>query len=76
MWAFADDGKFATTWAVERLDDTTVAVEVHRHEAGLDDADGVEEFDVDADKTTERFAQELADADPEEAINITRDYWA
>ena len=76
VWAYADDGNHATTWAVERVDDTTVRVEYHRHEAGLDDAHGpVETFDVDADTPTEDFALGLAEADPEEAVKIARRYW-
>ena len=83
VWAFADDGEHATSWAVERVDDTTIRVEYHRHEAGLDDVETagivaepvVEEFDVHADKTTEEFAQEVADANPEEAVKLAREHF-
>jgi hypothetical protein len=75
VWAYADDGSRATTWAVERVDDTTARVEYHRHEAGLDDVHGpVEMFDIDPDTPTEDFALGLAEADPEEAVKIARRY--
>lgn len=77
VWAFADDGEHATTWAIERVDDTTVRVEIHRHEAGLDDVDGPPlTFNVDADTSTETFARELAESDPEKVVDLARAYWA
>jgi len=61
--------------AVEAVDDTTVRVEYHRHEAGLDDVHGpVETFDVNPDTPTEDFALGLAEADPEEAVKIAQRY--
>jgi hypothetical protein len=77
FFGYADDREHATTWAVERVDDTTVHVEVHRHEAGLDEVDGpVEEFDVDPEKPTRQIAREIAEADPEEAVQLAREFWS
>ena len=77
VWAYADDGEHATTWAVERVRDTSVSFEVHRHEAGTDEVDGpVVSVAVPQEETTEHFAQALADADPELAIELAREYWA
>ena len=73
--AYADDGEYATLFDVTRLDDTTVEVAYRRCEAGISEYDSDEQFNIDADKTTEAFAQELAKADPEEAVNLARDFW-
>lgn len=76
VWAYADGSEYAMTWAVERIGETTVRIEYHVHEAGLDDVYGPpSEFPVEADKSTAVFARELAEHDPEEAINISREYW-
>lgn len=73
VWSYADNGEYAMTWGVERVDETTVRVESHRHEAGLDEMHGpVATFDVDPDTPTGDFALELAEADPEEAVRIAR----
>jgi hypothetical protein len=77
VWSFADGGEYATTWAVERVDKWTVRAEYHRHEVRLDEVDGpVETFGVERGKTTEQIARELAEADPEEAVQAARDYWS
>jgi len=73
--AYADDGEHATAWMVRRLDDTTVEAKIVRCEAGLRDSDGTEVFDIPEDKGTVQFAQEMADADPEMAVELARDYW-
>ncbi len=75
IYAYADDGEHATVWAIERQSDTTVRVNYYRCEAGLNELDTTATFDVDEDKTTKEWARECAEADPEEAVNIARDYW-
>lgn len=76
VYSFADDGEHATVWAVNRVSDDEVDVLYFRCEAGLIDSDGpIESFEIDPDVSTEEFARELANADPEEAINLARDYW-
>lgn len=75
VWAFADDGEYATTWAVERVNDTAVRVETHRHEAGLDDVDGgLKTFEVGAEQTTEQWAEEFAKSH-KTSVDVARDYW-
>jgi hypothetical protein len=76
-FAYADDGEHATVWAVSRASDTEVDVRYFRCEAGLIDEDGpTKTFDVDEDQTTESFAEDLANTDPEEAVRVARDYWS
>lgn len=75
VWGYADDGEHATTWAVERVDETTIRVETHRHEAGLDDVDAIEEFRADAGVSTEEHARRIADADPEQAVRLARKHF-
>lgn len=71
--AYADNGEFATTWDVRRVDETTVEVAYYRWEAGLCYGDGVDEFGIDAEKPTEQFARELTRSDPQEAIRLARE---
>lgn len=74
--AFADDGEYATVWGVSRIDDTTVLVDYVRCEAGASEYDSpTEQHTIDADKTTEQFARELSQADPEEAVNLAREHF-
>jgi len=76
--AFADDGEYATVWYVTRVDDTTVEAAVHRSEAGHKElASNVRDIhDVEPDQTTREFAQKMADADPELALELTREYFS
>lgn len=77
VWAYVDDGEYATTWAVERVGFGAVEFETHRHEAGLDDVDGaVERISIVQEQSTEEFARELAEVDPELAIELAREYWS
>jgi hypothetical protein len=74
--AYADDGEHAMSWMVRRLDDTTVEVQPVVCEAGLRDTHGpIDVYDIDESTGTVEFAQELADADPIEAVEIARGYW-
>ena len=75
IYAYADDGEHATVFAIDRVDDTTVHVGYYRCEAGLSEFDCEERFDIDADKTTEQWAEECANADPEMSVKVARDYW-
>lgn len=75
IYAFNDDGEYATLFAITRISDTKVEIEYHRCEAGLIEHDTTETFPIDADKSTEEFARECAEANPEESIKATRDYW-
>jgi hypothetical protein len=76
-FGYADDGEHAAVWAVSRVSETEVDVRCFYCEAGLIEEDGpTETFDIDAHKTTAAFAAEMADADPEAAIEAARDYWA
>jgi len=74
VFAYADDGEHATVWEVDRLSDSIIRVNYYRCEAGISDHDGEETFSVDSDKTTEEFARELANADPELAIESARNW--
>lgn len=76
VWSYADDGEVATTWAVERLDETTVHVEIHRHEADLNEVDVIEQRTIDAGETTEHWALERANTDPTMAIEATVEFFA
>ena len=74
--AYADDGEYATCWMVRRVSDELVEVETVRCESGLRETDGpIDVHDIDADTTVTEFARELANADPEEAVNLAREYW-
>ena len=73
--AYADDGEHATIFDVTRVDDTTVEVAYRRCEAGLEEFDCEERFDIDSEKTTKEWALECANADPEEAIKAAKDFW-
>ena len=75
VFAYADDGEHATVFEIDRLSDSLVRVVYHRCEAGLSEIDAEETFSVDADKTTEQWAEECANADPEMAVKVARDYW-
>ena len=76
VWAVADDGEYATSWAIERLDDTTVQIEIHRHEADLDEVDGMEQRAIGADEPLHAFARSLADEDPQTAVAAAREFFA
>jgi hypothetical protein len=75
--AYVLDGEYATIWYVERLNETTVETTVFRSEAGRKErADRVRSLhDVEPDETTREFAQELADADPELKLELTREHF-
>lgn len=74
--AFADDGEYATCWMVREIDKEHIEVATIRCEAGLRKQDGpVEVFDVPSDKTAVQFAREIAQVDPEEAVELARQYW-
>jgi len=75
--AYVDDGEYATIWYVTRVDETTVEAAVHRSEAGRKErVDNVRDVhDVEPDQTTREFAQEMADADPELALELTREHF-
>jgi len=75
--AYADNGEHATCWMLRRIDETTVESATIRCECGLRDSDGpVETYSVDAGTTIRVFGQELADADPELAIELAEEYWS
>jgi hypothetical protein len=75
VWGYADDGEFATRWAVERIDDTTVRVEIHRQQAGLDEVDVVEEQRIGADVATADWALARANDAPTAAIQTAIEYF-
>jgi hypothetical protein len=75
IFAFVDDGEYATVFEIDRLSDTLVRVQYYRCEAGLSDHVAEETFSVDADKATEEWARECANADPEAAIEAARDHF-
>lgn len=76
VWAYADDGEYATTWAIERAVEDAARVEYHRQQDGVDGVDGpVETLPVHPDQHTDDFAREVAEADPEVAIEAARDYF-
>lgn len=75
IFAYADDGEHATVWEIDRLSSTIVRVNVYRCEAGLSERESEETFEINPDKTTKEWARECANADPEEAVNLARDYW-
>jgi SOS response regulatory protein OraA/RecX len=72
--AYADDGEHATSWMLKRIDETTVEIEYIRCEAGLRDSDTTEVFEVDEDKSTVEFAREVANADPQVAVEAARNW--
>jgi len=73
--AYVDDGEHATIWT--RVNDMTVEAAVHRSEAGRKErVDNVRDVhDVEPDQTTREFAQEMADADPELTLELTREHF-
>jgi len=75
--AYVDDGEYATIWYVTRVDETTVEAAVHRSEAGRKElvSNVMDVHDVEPDKATREFAQEMADADPELALELTREHF-
>ena len=75
IFAYADDGEYATVFEIDRLSDTLVRVNYYRCEAGLSEHDGEETFSIDSDKTTKEWAIECAEANPEESIKVTREYF-
>ena len=76
IFAYVDDGEYATVFEIDRLSDTLVRVVYHRCEAGLSDIDGEETFSIDSDKTTRQWAIECSEADPEASLKAARDYWS
>jgi len=75
IFAFADDGEYATVFEIDRLSDTLIRVNYYRCEAGISDHVGEETFSVDADKPTKAWAKECANADPEAAIEAAREHF-
>lgn len=66
--AYARNGEFATTWAVERLNETTVQVEIHRHQGDVDEIGVFEQRPISADMATADWALARATADPPTAV--------
>ena len=75
IFAYVDDGEYATVFEIDRLSNTLIRVVYHRCEAGISEIDGEETFSIDGDKSTEDWALECANANPEESLNITREYF-
>lgn len=74
--AFVDSGEYAVTWEVNEVEPGVAEVEIARHEAGLADVVGTEQFSFDpSEKTVDEFAQEIAEADPEESINLAQEHF-
>ena len=76
VFAFADDGEHATVFEIDRLSTTLVRVNYYRCEAGLSEHDCEETFTVDPNKSTEDWALECANANPEATVNAAREFWA
>jgi len=75
--AWADDGEYATVWFVRGVDETHVEVQTLRAEAGMREIDGaIEVYEIGSDAGVVDFARELANADPEEAVTLAREYFA
>lgn len=65
VYAYVDDGEYATVWCVFRHSDYEVSITTYRCEAGLAERDGhagKRYFEVDPDTTTEQWAREYAEA--------------
>lgn len=75
IFAYVDDGEYATVWEIDRLSNTIVRVNVYRCESGLSERETEETYKIDPDKTTKEWAMECANADPEEALNLAYGYW-
>lgn len=78
VYAYVDDGEYATVWAINRTSDYEVAVSAYRLEAGLADRDGEygrRYFEVDPDETAEQWARDYAKAH-KTSVDVARDYWA
>ena len=75
IFAYVDDGEYATVFEIDRLSDTLVRVNYYRCEAGRSEHDTEETFSIDADKSTEDWALECANADPELSIESTRNWF-
>ena len=75
IFAYVDDGEYATVFEIDRLSDTLVRVNYYRCEAGLSEHDGEETFSIDSDKATDDWALECANANPEESLKVTREYF-
>jgi len=80
--AYADDGEYATVWRLTRMneatvDGTVVDVTVFRSEAGRRELDRAANtvHELEPDQTTREFAQELAEADPELAVELARKFF-
>jgi len=71
---YADDGEHATSFMVKRVSDELVEVTYVRCEAGLRDEDATEVFDIDPDKSTEQWARECANADPQLAVEAAKNW--
>jgi len=77
VYAYTDDGEYATVWCVFRHSDYEVSVTTYRCESGLAQRDGnagKKYFEVDADTTTESWAKEYAESH-KESVDIARDYF-
>lgn len=75
--AYVDDGEHATVWHLQRLDDTTVESVAFRCEAGVrEQVAGAEVFDVEPETSLRKFGREHADADPELALELTREHFS
>ena len=75
IFAYVDDGEYATVYEIDRLSDTLVRVNYYWCEAGVSDHVGEERFSVDADKSTKEWADECANIDPEAAIEAAKDHF-
>lgn len=75
VWSYAIDGEFATRWAVKRLDETTVQVEIHRHKASLNEVDIIEQRAIDTDEATAQWALACATLDPSMAIEAAIEFF-
>lgn len=75
IFAYVDDGEYATVWAVNRITNTEVDVLTFYCESGLVDQVGkIRTFEIDHHQTTEQWAQEYADAH-KTSVKAARDYW-
>ncbi len=76
-YAYADDGEHATVWAIEYAPEGEgwYHVKVFRCEAGLAEEDREATQTMRSDKDIGQFAAELANDDPEAAIEEAREFW-
>jgi len=77
VYAYVDNGEYATVWCVFRHSDYEVSVTTYRCEAGLADRDGEagkKYFEVDPNTTTEQWAREYAEAH-KPSVQVAQDYF-